>query len=60
MNKLTDKQKADLKKHMQKHKDLKDMSVSQLRSHRIRMVTQMRKGLSLKKSHEEIMQKPKY
>ncbi len=60
MNKLTDKQKADLKKHMDKHKDLKDMSVSQLRSHRIRMVTQMRKGLSLKKSHEEIMQKPKY
>jgi len=60
MNKLTDKQKADLKKHMVKHKDLKDMSVSQLRSHRIRMVTQMRKGLSLKKSHEEIMQKPKY
>jgi len=49
-----------LKKHMQKHKDLKDMSVSQLRSHRIRMVTQMRKGLNIKKSHEEIMKKPKY
>ena len=25
MNKLTDKQKADLKKHMMKHKDLKDI-----------------------------------
>lgn len=60
MNKLTDKQKADLKKHMMKHKDLKDMSVSQLRSHRMAMMVRMRKGLSLKKSHEEIMKKPKY
>lgn len=60
MNKLTDKQKADLKKHMMKHKDLKDMSVSQLRSHRIRMTTQMRKGLTLNKAHGEIMKKPKY
>tara|TARA_R110001592_G_scaffold77811_1_gene233937 strand:- start:778 stop:960 length:183 start_codon:yes stop_codon:yes gene_type:complete len=60
MNKLTDKQKADLKKHMDKHKDLKDMSVSQLRSHRMAMMVRMRKGLSLKKSHEEIMKKPKY
>ncbi len=60
MNKLTDKQKADLKKHMMKHKDLKDMSVSQLRSHRMAMMVRMRKGLTLNKAHKEIMQKPKY
>ena len=60
MNKLTDKQKADLKKHMDKHKDLKDMSVSQLRSHRMAMMVRMRKGLTLNKSHKEIMKKPKY
>jgi len=60
MNKLTDKQKADLKKHMDKHKDLKDMSVSQLRSHRMAMMVRMRKGLTLNKAHKEIMQKPKY
>ena len=60
MNKLTDKQKADLKKHMMKHKDLKDMSVSQLRSHRMAMMVRMRKGLTLNKAHKEIMKKPKY
>tara|TARA_R100000951_G_scaffold76009_1_gene64096 strand:+ start:4678 stop:4860 length:183 start_codon:yes stop_codon:yes gene_type:complete len=60
MNKLTDKQKADLKKHMNKHKDLKDMSVSQLRSHRMAMMVRMRKGLTLNKAHKEIMKKPKY
>ncbi len=60
MNKLTDKQKADLKKHMDKHKDLKDMSVSQLRSHRMAMMVRMRKGLTLNKAHKEIMKKPKY
>ena len=60
MNKLTDKQKADLKKHMQKHKDLKDMSVSQLRSHRMAMMVRMRRGLTLNKAHREIMKKPKY
>jgi len=60
MNKLTDKQKADLKKHMMKHKDLKDMSVSQLRSHRMAMMVRMRRGLTLNKAHREIMKKPKY
>jgi len=60
MNKLTDKQKADLKKHMDQHKDLKDMSVSQLKSHRMAMMVRMRKGLTLNQAHKEIMKKPKY
>ncbi len=53
--KLTDKQKSDLKKHMDKHKDLKDLSPSQLKSHRMKMMVRMRKGMSIKKAHSDIM-----
>ncbi len=52
--KMTDKQKADLKKHMEKHKDLKDMSPSQLKSHRMRMMAKMRKGMTISQAHAEI------
>tara|TARA_R100001440_G_scaffold451_2_gene1261 strand:+ start:2494 stop:2745 length:252 start_codon:yes stop_codon:yes gene_type:complete len=55
--KLSDKQKADLKKHMAQHKDLKDMTPSQLKSHRMKMMVRMRRGLSLQKAHKEIMKK---
>ena len=53
--KLSDKQKADLKKHMEKHKDLQDLTPSQLKSHRMKMMSRMRKGMSLKKAHADIM-----
>ena len=53
--KMTDKQKADLKKHMEKHKDLKDLNVSQLKSHRMKMMSKMRQGKSLAQAHKEIM-----
>lgn len=49
--KLTDKQKADLKKHM----DKLDLSPTEKKSHRLKMMAQMRKGHSVKKSHSEIM-----
>ena len=52
--KLTDKQKADLKKHMEKHKDLKDMTPTQLKSHRMKMMIRMRKGMSVQKAHKDI------
>ena len=52
--KLSDKQKADLKKHMEKHKDLKDMTPSQLKSHRMKMMTRMRKGMSVSAAHKVI------
>ena len=55
--KLTDKQKADLKRHMEKHKDLQDLTPSQLKSHRMKMMAQMRKGHSLAKAHKAIMGK---
>lgn len=48
--KLSDKQKLDLKKHM----DKLDMSVSEKRSHRMKMMAQMRKGHSVKKAHNAI------
>ncbi len=54
MGKLSDKQKADLKKHMDKLK--KDgMSASELKSHRMKMMSRMRGGSSLSKSHKDIM-----
>lgn len=51
--KLTDKQKADLKKHMAKHS--KDMTASEIKSHRMKMMTRMRKGMSINKAHKDIM-----
>jgi hypothetical protein len=53
--KMTDKQKADLKKHMDKHK--KDMSVSEQKSHRMKMMSRMRRGMSVSASHKDIMGK---
>jgi hypothetical protein len=51
--KMTDKQKADLKKHMDKHKD--QMSPSEFKSHRMKMMGRMRKGMSIAKAHKDIM-----
>lgn len=53
--KMTDKQKLDLKNHMDKHKDLKDLDISQRKSHRMKMMSKMRQGKSLKEAHKEIM-----
>jgi hypothetical protein len=50
VGKLSDKQKADLKKHM----DKLDMSASEKKSHRMKMMAQMRKGHSVKKAHSAI------
>lgn len=50
--KLSDKQKADLKKHMDKVG--KDMSASEKKSHRMKMMSRMRKGMSVKQAHKDI------
>ena len=50
--KLSDKQKADLKKHMDKVG--KDMSSSEKKSHRMKMMSRMRKGMSVSKAHKDI------
>ena len=51
--KLTDKQKADLKKHMDKHKD--KMTTSEARKHRMAMMVRMRKGMTINKAMKDIM-----
>jgi hypothetical protein len=52
--KLTDKQKADLTKHMQKMKK-GGMSASEMKSHRMKMMGRMRRGMSVNKAHKDIM-----
>ena len=52
-SKLSDKQKSDLNKHMEKHKN--DMTASEAKSHRMKMMSRMRKGMSIKKAHDDIM-----
>jgi len=54
--KMTDKQKADLNKHMKKMKD-SGMTITEQRSHRMKMMSRMRKGMTLNKSHKDIMEK---
>jgi len=54
--KLTDKQKQDLNKHMEKVG--KDMSVSEKKSHRMKMMSRMRnKDMSVNKAHKDLMSK---
>jgi len=50
--KMTDKQKLDLKKHMDKVG--KSMTPSERKSHRMKMMSQMRKGKSVNQAHKEI------
>ena len=52
--KMTDTQKKQLNKHMEKNK--KDgMSASEMKSHRMKMMGRMRKGMSVNKAHKDIM-----
>lgn len=50
--KMSDKQKLDLKKHMDKVG--KNMSASERKSHRMKMMSQMRKGKSVNQAHKAI------
>ncbi len=52
--KMTDKQKADLKRHMDKHKK-EGMSASEMKRHRMKMMSRMRKGMTVGKAHKDIM-----
>ncbi len=52
--KMTDQQKAQLNKHMAKHK--KDgMTASEMKSHRMKMMGRMRKGMSVNLAHKDIL-----
>jgi len=50
--KMTDKQKSDLNKHMEKVG--KNMTVSERKSHRMKMMSRMRKGMTVGKAHKDI------
>ena len=51
--KMTDKQKADLTKHMDKQKKA-GMSASEMKSHRMKMMARMRKGMTVNKAHKDV------
>ena len=50
---MTDTQKAQLKKHMTKM-EKGGMSKSEMKSHRMKMMGRMRKGMSVNKAHKDI------
>ena len=50
--KMSDKQKSDLNKHMEKVG--KNMTVSERKSHRMKMMSRMRKGMTVGKAHKDI------
>ena len=52
VKRLTDQQKDDLRQHMDKVG--KDMSVSERKSHRMKMMAKMRSGASVKEAHKAI------
>jgi len=49
---MSDKQKKDLAKHMEKVG--KNMSASEKKSHRMKMMSRMRKGMSVAAAHKDI------
>ena len=51
MGKMSDKQKADLKKHMVKS----GLTGREAKSHRMKMMGQMRRGSSIAVAHKKIM-----
>jgi hypothetical protein len=55
---MSDKQKADLNKHMEKMKK-GGMSGSELKSHRMKLMSRMRRGSSVNKAHKDVMSKNK-
>ena len=53
---MTDAQRADLTKHMEKMKK-GGMGVSELKSHRMKLMSRMRKGMSASQAHKSVMGK---
>jgi len=53
--KMSDKQKAELKKHMEKS----GLTGTEAKSHRMKMMTRMRKGMSVTKAHNDIKKSSK-
>jgi len=54
--KLTDKQREDLKKHMEKMAK-GGMSSTEMKSHRMKLMSRMRKGMTVDAAHKDVMKK---
>jgi len=54
-NGMTDKQKKDLQNHMMKLRKDDGMSPSEIKSHRMKMMARMKKGMSVGAAHKDIM-----
>lgn len=52
---MTDKQKKDLQNHMMKLRKDDGMSPSEIKSHRMKMMARMKKGMSVGAAHKDIM-----
>lgn len=53
--KMSEKQKSDLKKHMEKS----GLTGSEAKSHRMAMMSRLRKGMSMKAAHADVMKSSK-
>ena len=51
--KMSDKQKSDLKKHMAKM-EKGGMSKTEMKSHRMSMMSRVRKGMTIQKAHNDV------
>jgi len=54
--KMTDGQRAELTKHMEKMKK-GGMSASEMKSHRMKLMSRMRSGMSATQAHKDVMGK---
>jgi len=52
--KMSDAQKSDLKKHMDKMKK-GGMSASEMKSHRMKLMSRMRRGMTASSAHKDLM-----
>jgi len=52
--KMTDAQKTALNKHMEKLKK-NGMTASEAKSHRMKMMARIRKGMTVQKAHKDLM-----
>lgn len=51
---MSDKQRSDLNKHMEKMKK-GGMSASEMKSHRMKVMTRMRNGMTVNAAHKDVM-----
>ena len=53
MGKMSEKQKGDLKKHMEKMGE-GGMDKTQMKSHRMKLMVRVRKGMTIQQAHDDV------